>query len=838
MPFIGGNVNHRSSNLLWVLLIAIAFVSGCANKTTPQQPTSLSVPAAELADDNVNRADRKGEESTFEETAEKESSAGVLVDATATPPSDAITNEIATAKASTQVSVAVEVAVPVKSDQNAPLSEAAYLPKDVVGLLVAQPKRFFESSIGKILAESGFDQKIPYLIEFLQLTNLKADEVERVIVAIDQPLTNSLARGVGLQVANPILPENARLKNALKQIGLAFHGFHDRFHKFPSANGDGRGEQTGLSWRVHLLPFLDQEQLYNQFKLNEPWDSEHNKTLIRQMPDLFETPGVAEAGKTSLHVFTGEKSAFPGDQGISIREISDGTANTVLTIVAGTDKAEVWTKPGGLEIDLSAPRKSIGHIKGEFLFLLFFDGSVVDNLPTTIDDKTLALMIQPRDGFPINFAAARERALRATIPMTIVKLAVDARRGELSERILAESNEEMLEGHSVLTNSTTAVWFPDNRTVIMGPVDSVKQFIRQKHSGDTAPSPLVEQIKFNADVSLAFNVESQGAYLKQLAKMNQPVAGILTDVKVLSTGISAMARDGEPLVEFMATAKDVEKATQISAMALAALTKGQEIIHQQPLPKDANASDKEVSAILNQLASATTVTTEGSKIELRIPATSGYARVPILLAPTLRYEREKGDISERKISLFQIGDAFRRFHDVHKHGPGAGRMSADKPVGLSWRVYLLPYLGLKEAELYNQFRFNEPWDSEHNKALIESMPDIFKTEGVAAGKTCFHVFTGPGAPFAGDAAPSAADITDGLPNTILVVLAGTETAEFWTKPGGLDFDPKDPIKVLGNLKHDKLFVVMGDGNVKGVPQNVDPNVLRRYIQHKDGEITP
>jgi hypothetical protein len=99
--------------------------------------------------------------------------------------------------------------------------------------------------------------------------------------------------------------------------------------------------------------------------------------------------------------------------------------------------------------------------------------------------------------------------------------------------------------------------------------------------------------------------------------------------------------------------------------------------------------------------------------------------------------------------------------------------------------------------LYNKFNLDEPWDSETNKALIDQMPDVFKSPDVTeAGKTSMHVFTGPGAVFAGDQTLKLSQIVDGLSNTILAVQAGPDTAEIWTKPGGLEFDPENPIKCL------------------------------------------
>lgn len=188
--------------------------------------------------------------------------------------------------------------------------------------------------------------------------------------------------------------DTAERRNNLKQIGLAFHNYHDTFRGFPGAGSNFDGTQKGLSWRVHLLPFLEHAGLYEQFHLDEPWDSEHNKTLIPLMPEVFAVPGVDGEGKTSLHVFV-DKQAFEQDKGIGIFNYTDGTSNTFLVVEAGADTADVWTKPGGLALDADDPFKSLGKL-GESFLALFCDGSV-QSIPGSISAETLKGLIT-RDG--------------------------------------------------------------------------------------------------------------------------------------------------------------------------------------------------------------------------------------------------------------------------------------------------------------------------------------------------------------------------------------------------------------------------------------------------------
>ncbi len=99
----------------------------------------------------------------------------------------------------------------------------------------------------------------------------------------------------------------AQSVNNLKQIALAMHNLHDVNNHFPpQAIVDDDGKPL-LSWRVAMLPYLEQQDLYNEFKLDEPWDSEHNKALIPRMPAVFAIPGAAkpEPGKTFYRGFSG-----------------------------------------------------------------------------------------------------------------------------------------------------------------------------------------------------------------------------------------------------------------------------------------------------------------------------------------------------------------------------------------------------------------------------------------------------------------------------------------------------------------------------------------------------
>ncbi len=166
--------------------------------------------------------------------------------------------------------------------------------------------------------------------------------------------------------------------NNLKAIGLALHSYHEAHRAFPPAALTGRDGKPLLSWRVAILPYLDQGLLYKQFKLDEPWDSPANKKLLATMPRFYAAPVRGEsdaADVTYYRVFTGPGTVFEGPRGLRLTGISDGTANTIIVVEAG--EPVPWTKPDELPYNAKQSKlpKLGGLTEGPFNVLMA-DGSV------------------------------------------------------------------------------------------------------------------------------------------------------------------------------------------------------------------------------------------------------------------------------------------------------------------------------------------------------------------------------------------------------------------------------------------------------------------------------
>jgi prepilin-type processing-associated H-X9-DG protein len=146
----------------------------------------------------------------------------------------------------------------------------------------------------------------------------------------------------------------ARCVNNLRQMVLAMHNYHSANNSFPRAASVDENGKPLLSWRVAILPYLQQNELYNKFKLDEPWDSPHNKELLKEMPAVFLCGDRAkpEPFTTNYRTLVGPGAAFEKSRDTGIADFTDGTSNTVLVVEA--KEAVLWTKPDDLTFDPAA----------------------------------------------------------------------------------------------------------------------------------------------------------------------------------------------------------------------------------------------------------------------------------------------------------------------------------------------------------------------------------------------------------------------------------------------------------------------------------------------------
>lgn len=200
--------------------------------------------------------------------------------------------------------------------------------------------------------------------------------------------------------------------NNLKQIGIAAHNFHDRYKGFPFPSGNREApenEKGKLSWRVHLLPYLEEQALYEQFNLEEPWDSEHNKALLEKMPDVFKLSEGTKPGHTQIVSPVGEGFLAEGNDRKSFASVRDGASNTVMVLTVKPEHAVPWTKPGGFQFDPAKASEVLGGRDDGFL-ALFADGRVTA-LDPNLEPDTIKAILTISGGEVVNsFELSGERS--------------------------------------------------------------------------------------------------------------------------------------------------------------------------------------------------------------------------------------------------------------------------------------------------------------------------------------------------------------------------------------------------------------------------------------------
>ena len=155
-------------------------------------------------------------------------------------------------------------------------------------------------------------------------------------------------------------------QHKLKLLVVAMHNYHALHQHFPPAVVVGPDGKTLHSWRIELLPFLDEKRLYDQYRMHEPWDSPHNKLIMRQMPDVFRSPFTDEKSTNSGYfALVGPGTMFEGNGGIKIEDVADGTSGTLMIVDAKRDIP--WTKPADIPFYPDKPAPQIGgFVRGHF----------------------------------------------------------------------------------------------------------------------------------------------------------------------------------------------------------------------------------------------------------------------------------------------------------------------------------------------------------------------------------------------------------------------------------------------------------------------------------------
>lgn len=402
-----------------------------------------------------------------------------------------------------------------------------------------------------------------------------------------------------------------------------------------------------------------------------------------------------------------------------------------------------------------------------------------------------------------------------------------------------------------MKEAPAAVFLPDDRTIVVAMEPLLKKMITAKE----AKSALIDRLRsIDAENDLIVAVDL-GSIRKQIDELKEgaPKEGAPEEMaQAFATadqikGVSlAFNLRGKTLLSLQVEGADEEAAKLLDALAQGLLKKGKD---RYPQMRDEFVQDeytispslreqiKPLIAIADSLVAGVELKKTGATLTLTAKAPEGFETLGSTIGQIIEKQRAEAKRLRPSNNLKQIGLAFLNFHDSYKTFPPAAgdanpSLENSKKPPSSWRVRIL--LFMEGANIFDRYKFDEPWDSADNKELLED----FKPQWLELdekGRTPYVVFTGPGTVFEGKKGLSLAAISDGTSNTLLVIEAPRSKAVTWYQPVDLVFDPKDPTAALGEIPEEGLWAVFCDGHVSKLSKEFLEENLKAIVTRAGGE---
>ncbi len=636
-------------------------------------------------------------------------------------------------------------------------------------------------------------------------------------------------------------------RERLSDMVIALYLYHDSFRQFPTDGVPGlldAGGKPFLSWRVHVLPFIGYGDLYQQFRLNEPWDSPNNIALLDQMPDEFRTSGLAVGtNRSGYRVFEGP-GAFEYDAqgGPLIRDAADGAQQTLMLIETMPQDAVSWTRPDGIPFNPSDPLGGLTLPPDSFLTATV-DGTVREVNPFVA---------------PANFAA--------TLTWDGGEVLTTGQFADIyldwSPDDSRETSRDKLKAISIAFNNFHDVnrYFPPGGNVPAEWFDPVtgKPYLSWRvhllpYLGYGA---LYAQFNFDEPWNSPNNIGLLDKMPEAFRSRGLTPGGTTSAFKVIDGPEAYQLNyipggtesDGPRIIGLLDGTATTIAVVELTPDKAVPWTQWNEVEYSPANPLEGLGPIP--AGGLNTVlwnGSTRTISPAATPEKFGIFATSNQGEIfgPADSSNVFFDWAEVDSTDSRRVKLRSVGFALYNYYDVFGHFPASGGdgtwYQANGLPNLSWCVYLLPYLGL--SALYREFNLGEPWDSPNNIQLLDKMPEFFRSRGLPSDstKTGLQVFLGEGAwtyqynANSSASGPRRSDITDGTSNTIAVIETMPEDAVEWTRPDGdIPWNPADPYGGL-TIPPDFFLVMMFDTSVRAFHPFLDEEEFRAFVTIAGGE---
>jgi len=201
----------------------------------------------------------------------------------------------------------------------------------------------------------------------------------------------------------------AQCSNNLKQISLALLNYEAANGCFPPAYVADENGRPMHSWRVLILPYMEQQALYDRYRFDEPWDSPNNRMVTNTALSIYRCPsaGQADPMETNYVMIVGPETVAFENSAVSIADISDGASNTIL-VIETADSGIRWAEPRDLnfgELNLQINDGTGEGIRSRHsggVNAAFCDGSV-HFLNDSLDREILRRLINRKDRMRVDY---------------------------------------------------------------------------------------------------------------------------------------------------------------------------------------------------------------------------------------------------------------------------------------------------------------------------------------------------------------------------------------------------------------------------------------------------
>jgi len=606
-------------------------------------------------------------------------------------------------------------------------------------------------------------------------------------------------------------------KVSLEKLATAASNYESWTGRLPAhAIYSSDGTTPLLSWRVAILPRIEQNALYEQFHLDEPWDSPHNSSLIPLMPQVFAHPNVPH-GMTNYLAVSGPGTVFElSDRSIRSSQILDGPSNTILFVEADVDQAVEWTRPQDWVPDFSNPKAGLGGILPEG-----FNVALANDSPRYVDaaipDVDFGKMLTIAGNEVADFSFVEDMLIKDKLS--------EIRRGIFSfhysnERYPKHGTYDE-DGNPLLSWRVQILPFIEHTALY--------EMFHHDEPWDSPHNlsllPLMPEIYSSEGIANGFTV-FQGA--------NGP--DTMFPLVNREFGSASVSDGANTTALFMQVDSD----------------RAIEWTRPLDLPFDSAEPGNGLGEAFESGFYFVTVdgkihfynnTIENQTLEFLLQKDDDvsfaqeYDESPTLINQSREIKR----------NLASLVSAAQSYQGVNHRLPSHAIYSSSGVPTLSWRVRILPFLGSGWGyrELYEKFNRNEPWDSPHNLSLVPLMPDYFKHPRVENGMTVFQAFTTvhdtglPESYFPIYSGNSNSYIGDSPHKTFMFVETNIEQAVEWTKPEDIVFDPSDPKFGIG-----EAYFGIGNHVANGsgwysdlfIPRCITPEQAAAGILRDDGQL--